>query len=420
MNTDLHGKLRAANLAFNQKYPGDSGARQPVHVVYGGGNLFKAETCVKLAAMAVKAFDEYAPTPEIFESVFVISGSLAPKVHARVGEKLRREAIEDYRIDFEDGYGIRADAEEDGHADTAAKALARAHEKGMLSPFSGIRVKPLNEELKERSLRTLDRFFKVLLAETGGTLPQNFVVTLPKITVPEQVETLMHAISEFPAVNVELMMETPQSLENIGELVDLAKGRCVAIHFGPYDYTSALGITSARQSLMHPACDYARMRMQTLLAGRGLRISDGPTTLLPIAPHKGDLTADQLAENKRVVYKAWRLHYENVNHALDHGIYQGWDLHPAQLVARYAALYAFFLEGIDSASQRLRNFMQAAAQATRIGSVFDDAATGQGLLNYVLRAISSGALNEKEVLALTDLTLEQLRTASFTKIIKPL
>ena len=64
------------------------------------------------------------------------------------------------------------------------------------------------------------------------------------------------------------------------------------------------------------------------------------------------------------------------------GYYQGWDLHPAQLPTRYAAVYAFFLSARPAATARLRNFVEKAAQATLVGDVFDDAATGQGLLNF--------------------------------------
>ena len=106
--------------------------------------------------------------------------------------------------------------------------------------------------------------------------------------------------------------------------------------------------------------------------------------------------------------------------ALYNGFYQGWDLHPAQIPIRYAAVYAFFLEGLDAASERLRNFIAKAAQATMVGSVFDDAATGQGLLNYFLRALSCGAIQESEIPALTGLTVEQLRTQSFAKILEML
>ena len=78
--------------------------------------------------------------------------------------------------------------------------------------------------------------------------------------------------------------------------------------------------------------------------------------------------------------------------------FQGWDLHPAQLPTRYAAVYAFFLESLSAASERLKNFVEKAAKATLVGDVFDDAATGQGLLNYFLRAINCGAITEGEAL----------------------
>jgi hypothetical protein len=100
------------------------------------------------------------------------------------------------------------------------------------------------------------------------------------------------------------------------------------------------------------------------------------------------------------------------------GFYQGWDLHPGQLVTRYAALYAFFLGAYDAAAARLRNFMDHAAQATLLGSSFDDAATGQGLLTYFLRGINAGAFGESEVSESTGLTLEELRTRSFGRILE--
>jgi hypothetical protein len=99
------------------------------------------------------------------------------------------------------------------------------------------------------------------------------------------------------------------------------------------------------------------------------------------------------------------------------GFYQGWDLHPAQLPVRYAAVYSFFLEGLGAASTRLKNFIEKAAQATRVGEVFDDAASGQGLLNFFLRGISCGAITEGEAQK-AGLTLAELQTRSFLKILE--
>ena len=171
----------------------------------------------------------------------------------------------------------------------------------------------------------------------------------------------------------------------------------------------------------HPACDFARQMMQVSLAGTGVWLSDGATNVLPIPPHREadrTLTGREIEENRAAIYNAWKLHYRNIRHSLVSGYYQGWDLHPAQLPTRYAALYAFFLEGLEAASARLRNFVEKAGQATLVGEVFDDAATGQGLLNYFLRALGCGAITESEAVEKSGLTLEELEGRSFLKILQ--
>jgi hypothetical protein len=174
--------------------------------------------------------------------------------------------------------------------------------------------------------------------------------------------------------------------------------------------------------MRHPANDFAKHMMQVALAGTGVWLSDGSTAVLPVPVHRatpGSTLSDaQAAENRATMHGAWRMHYEDVRHSLVGGFYQGWDLHPAQLVTRYAALYAFFLDGIEAAGARLRNFVDKAAQATLVGNVFDDAATGQGLLNFFLRGINSGAVTEAEALRITGLTEEDFRGRSFTRIMR--
>ena len=118
-------------------------------------------------------------------------GWLATTVHERVRRKLEREPVEDFRIDFEDGFGARPDAEEDATAISAAREVARGMREGALPPFVGIRIKSFGEEWKARSARTLEIFLDTLFGETGGRLPANFVVTLPKVTVAEQPRTLV-------------------------------------------------------------------------------------------------------------------------------------------------------------------------------------------------------------------------------------
>ena len=179
-------------------YPGESSARQPVHTVYGGAQLFKADSAKKLGTMAVASLEEYAADASILAKALDLPGKdsgLASKIYDRVQEKLKREAVEDFRIDFEDGYGNRPDSEEDHHAEAAAKEVARGMKEQLLPPFIGIRIKPFNEELKHRSARTLDIFITTLVEETGGLLPDNFVVTLPKVTIPEQVTAMVELLA---------------------------------------------------------------------------------------------------------------------------------------------------------------------------------------------------------------------------------
>ena len=404
-------RLRRANEDFARRYPGEGGARQPAHTVYGGAQLFRADSTVKLGQVARRALAEYAPdAPTLAEAVGMPGGAFAERVYQRVREKLEREPVEDFRIDFEDGYGNRPDAEEDGHAESVAREVARGLAEGTLPPFLGIRVKTLSEELRPRAIRTLDLFLTTLAQATGGALPPNFVLTLPKVALPEQVGYFADVLAtleprlglEAGALRFEIRVEVPQaSLGADGrcrlpELVRAGGGRITAAHFGTYDYTAGVGITAAHQHMRHRACDYAKHAMQVSLAGTGVWLSDGSTTVMPVPVHRGEgLTDAQIAENRAGVHRAWRQHYDDVRHSLLGGFYQGWDLHPAQLVTRYTALYAFFLESVDSAGARLKNFVDKAAQATLVGDVFDDAATGQGLLNYFLRGINCGALSEQ-------------------------
>jgi citrate lyase beta subunit len=430
-------RLEKANAEFARRFPGETGHRQPVHTVYGGAQLFKSDTTKRLGALALRSLDEYAPDALTFARALELPGAekLAETIYTRVLEKLRREPVEDFRIDFEDGYGNRPDDEEDGHAQAAASEVARGMKEETIPPFIGIRIKPFTEELRERSIRTLDIFITTLVEKAGGHLPPNFVVTLPKVTMPEQVtaladlfDLLERALSlETGALKMELMIETTQAIinehgqSNLPPMIEAARGRVTAAHFGTYDYTASCQITAAHQHMTHPACDFARHMMQVALGGTGVWLSDGATNIMPVGPHRAtqgsSLTEQQAEENRRVVYRAWKLHYDHIQHSLVNAFYQGWDLHPAQLPTRYAAIYAFFLESLDQASERLRNFVAKAAQATLVGDVFDDAATGQGLLNYFLRAINCGAITEEEAQNLTTLSLEELRSGSFVKIL---
>ena len=457
--------LREANLKFQETYPGDSASRQPVHTVYGGADLFSAETAGKMGRVALRTLQQYAPdfvtlgrvlglqgadslpTIDQKEKIEALAGHmdslseeerrqspawLSYTVYNRVIKKLENEPVEDFRIDFEDGFGNRSDEEEDRTAVQAAKEVARGMETGTLPPFLGIRIKPFTEELKERGARTLDIFISALVAETGGKLPPHFVVMLPKISIPEQVTALVRLFEilerenglPYGALKMEMMVETTQSImssEGINPLLKLVKagkGRCIATAFGTYDYTASCNITAMYQDMDHPVCDFAHHMTKVALGHTGIWLSDGATNVMPVGPHRGsDLSAEQHQENTETVHRAWKLGYSHIRHSLWNGFYQGWDLNPAQLPIRYAAVNAFFLEGYEEAADRLKAFVEKAARATLSGDIFDDAATGQGLLNYFLRGINSGALSIEDATA-TGLTLEEIQSRSFLKILE--
>jgi hypothetical protein len=227
-------------------------------------------------------------------------------------------------------------------------------------------------------------------------------------------------------IKLELMIETPQSIlaadgsSALGGLVAAGGGRVTGAHFGTYDYTALCGITASWQHMRHPACDFARHMMQVALAQSGVRLSDGATNIMPVGPHRAragqPLTEAERRENAAIVHRAWKLHFDDVRHSLVNGFYQGWDLHPAQLPTRYAAVFSFFLSARAAATTRLRTFVEKAARATLVGDVFDDAATGQGLLNFFVRGLTSGALTADEARE-TGLTLEEMQRGSFRAIV---
>jgi len=430
----LLNSLKTANLRFQQVYPGDKPDRQPVHTVFGGANLFKSDTCLKMGDIALKNLLTYAPDFETLAAILKFDGKkkLAKSVYKKIITKLQTEPVEDFRIDFEDGFGNRPDDEEDATAIQAAKELAAGMRNRTISPFIGIRIKPFTEDLKNRGVRTLDIFLTALLQETKGKLPENFVVMLPKVTIPEQVSTMVRFFEIIEKKNglpprslkMETMVEATQIIMDeegrnpLMKIIRAGEGRLIAAHFGTYDYTASCGITAKYQTMAHPVCDFAHHMTKVALGGTGIFLSDGATNVMPVPPHRGDkLSAKQLKENRQSVHNAWKIGYDHTMHSLINGFYQGWDLNPAQLPMRYAATFYFFLSSIDEATYRLKTFVERAAISTLTGDIFDDAATGQGLLNFFLKALNCGAITEEEATA-TGLSIEEIRSRSFYKILQ--
>jgi len=427
--------LREANLSFARRYHGDDDRRQPVQTLIEGAQHFTADVARRRGAQALRAVDEYAPTPDAMALVFGIAGhSALPAIAERVREKLKREPIEDYRIDFEDGYGVRANDEEDRQVAFVAGEIERATRDELLPPMIGVRIKPLTEELRERSVRTLDLLVTQLVREDA--LPANWTITLPKVSVLEQVDYFVAYLRELErslglpdrTLTFEIMVEVPQVVLDITgrsllpRMVDAADGRLTAIDFGTYDYTAGVNISAAQQRLRHPACDFAKQMIQVAFAGTGIRIADGSTALLPVPVHANEegtsLDDAHRADNVASVHAAWRLHFDDVRHSLANGFYQGWDLHAAQLVSRYAAVSSFYLEGVAPAAARLRTFLSKAASAALVGGMLDEPATGQALLGFFIRGMQAGAISEREAMDMTGLSASELRTRSIVQIMR--
>jgi len=167
--------LREANLAFAQRYPGESDARQPVHTFIEGAQHFSFDVARRRGQQALASLDEYAPTAETLGRALGISRHPAlSAIYDRVRDKLAREPVEDYRIDFEDGYGVHSNADEDRQTAVVAADLVRGIRDRTLPPSIGVRIKPLTEELRERSIRTLD-LLTTALVDDGG-LPPRWVI----------------------------------------------------------------------------------------------------------------------------------------------------------------------------------------------------------------------------------------------------
>ncbi len=462
--------LAESNNAHAKVYPGEPIDRQPVQTTYGGANLFKRDAARKLGDLALASLREYAPDFATFARVVGLKGSeclpttaegaagmadvfkrdpqgseranpaaaLAYRLYQRVTDKLITEPVEDFRIDFEDGYGVRPDAEEDECAVAAAGEVAAGMKARSLPPFIGIRIKNFGADTHARGIRTLDLFLTALSEQTGGKLPGNFVVMLPKLVSAQQVATLVDLFELFEgagkfargALKMEFMVETTSSVFAadgrcpLPDFVRAARGRCLAGALGVYDYTASCGVTAQEQRIDHGACDFARHVMQVALGGTGLYLSDGATNIMPapaqLAGDGGPLSPQQMAENRTAMHAAWRLNFQHVRRSLAHGWYQGWDLNPAQLPIRYAAVYSYFMEHLADVTFRLRNFVEKSARATLVrgerGGVFDDAATAQGLLTFFIQGLRRRAISDEEGAA-TGLSREEIATRSFVRIV---
>jgi citrate lyase beta subunit len=385
--------LLAAADAQAALFAGDDGRRQPVHTVYVPADRHRPDLPRRYGELALRLLDEHAPDDGAFEGVTGVTGDVLGRVRAKLGT----QPVEDLRVDFEDGYGARADAEEDAAAQAAGRALAEGAGLPGAPLMCGVRVKGFEARTRRRGLRTLD--LVVSAAAAAGGLPPRFVVVLPKVTHPAEVTALVAVCEALEAAHglaagslrFELQVEMPQAVTGpdgaatVARLVHASAGRCEGLHYGTYDFSAAAGVPAGEQSLEHPLADHAKAVMQLAAAGTGVRVSDGSTNVVPT----GD--APQ-------VHAAWRLHARLVDRALRRGLYQGWDLHPGQLPTRFAATYAFLRAELAASGDRLRAYVSRAA-----GGVLDEPATAQALASTVLRGLECGAFDDGDAFGATGL-----------------
>jgi citrate lyase beta subunit len=401
LDAGVYGRLDAAladvDAQLAADYPGERGDRQPVHTVYVPADRFTATLPGEWGSQALAALDAQLPDAAALAALLGVDVSLAAEVLPRVRAKLTAEPIEDLRVDFEDGYGPRPDAEEDAAARHAAGALAAT-----TLAFCGIRFKSLEPATRRRGVHTLDLFLEALLA--AGPLRDGFVVTLPKVTHVGQVTAfaaLCSAVEDshsLPAgtLKFEIQIETPQAIlaadgtAAVARMVHCGDGRVTGLHYGTYDYSAACGVASPYQSLDHAVADHAKAVMQLAASGTGVQLSDGSTNVLPVGS-----TAQ--------IEAAWRLHARLVRRSLERAYYQGWDLHPLQLVTRYAATYAFYREGMPEACDRLRTYFERAESG-----VLDEPATVKGMAALLTRGLQCGALEGTEVAERSGVAISEL------------
>jgi citrate lyase beta subunit len=402
---DLVERARGAADEHRRRFPGDAPGAQPLETFYVPADRVTHATAVEVGAEALRLLDTHAADDPSFADAFGVDAGVVQRTRARVRRRLERLPVEDLRVDFEDGYGVRPDEEEDRHADEAARAVHAAREEGTAPPSFGLRVKSFADGREARSVRTLDAFLSTLL-QAAGDLPGGFVVTFPKVETPEHVAVFGESLERLEvalglperSLLFEVQIETPRSVlapdgtVAAAAIVDAADGRLTAMHFGVFDYTASLGLMPWEQRLDHPANDFARHALQVALAGTGVRISDGSSNVVPASDRTDDVNA------------AWRVHADHVRHSLSDGFVQGWDLHPAQLASRYAAVYGWLLPHLDDATSRVRAWREGVAAA----GVLDEPATVTSLLRYLRFAVSSGAVDEAEVLETTGLARDEL------------
>lgn len=392
--------------------------RQPIHTCYVPADQLAADTPTRWASIALETLaSAYEMTAnealEVLATDLGIRTTDIPAVAELTAQKLQHQPIEDLRIDFEDGFTQRgvAEPERDEHEDAlalvGARFLAQWFRGGAtdVPAFAGIRFKSFDPAVRARGLRTLvivldELHSQGVLSQLYDPTSKNFNpralrLTFPKVQHRTQVETLVEILSQLEKdygldstggkIHLEVQVETPQAVvgpageSEAARIISAAEGRCLALHYGTYDYSASMGVDAAHQSMEHPVADHAKDMLQVATGAAGVELSDGSTNCIPV----GD---------RESIMDGWQLHYRLVTRHLRRGIRQGWDLHPNQIVTRHMATIAYFRENWEVTAHRLNAYLTGDTSHW-----MDEPATAKAMAGYLRRAHSCGAITDDEL-----------------------
>lgn len=395
------------------------------HTFYGGAHLFKVNTLARMAKVGQQGFETFFPTPQAlgdwYAQVFqfrepsvpscetsaqgegclradmpAFSSAELTKLHEKLQACISRQYIEDYRIDFEDGYGIHDQSDEITEAKRCAQVLAEimsAPGGNNQLPDFGIRLKPFSGAHREHSVRVLGNFFDTLQQAIDIKRLSRFWVALPKIRDAAEGASLLRLLQSLEAelglapdtIGLEMLFETLESIQVLGQPEQLSQwlpqvqaGLCrrpSAIVLGTFDTCAEWGIAALNQGHQHPLMN--QVRLQALSWGNqvGAYVVDSITRAVPQL--SGSL-------NPLVV------HGRHVLHSMAMGVDAGWDIHPLQVLGRHAVRLALVNAGLPQAIVRLKQFLTAQTHASRVGAAFDDLATVRGLVIQIRQAVDLG------------------------------
>src|ERR1044072_8484769 len=100
---ELDTRLASADAALAAAYPGDRGRRQPVHTVYVPADRYDAAKAADWGEGARQAPAAHGGSATELAQALDLQPSIAAEIYERIRRKLDVEAIEDLRIDLEDG-----------------------------------------------------------------------------------------------------------------------------------------------------------------------------------------------------------------------------------------------------------------------------------------------------------------------------